>query len=250
MKLTNQNVLITGAAHGIGRAIALLFAKEGANIVIHCHHLDKDAKSLQKAVQKLGRKALVIEADLQKYSEIKRMIVEAIKSFKQIDILVNNAGKYPENGFFESTEENFDLIMNTNLKSQYFCSQLLAKKMLKQKASQIVNISSVAGIYPRKSSFEYALSKAAIIHFTKCLSLLLAPKVRVNCIAPSYTWSNFMSFMKDPQKVKEKMKLVPTGQFNTPEEIAEAALYLASSCARNITGQVLIIDGGRGSTVN
>jgi 3-oxoacyl-[acyl-carrier protein] reductase len=121
--------------------------------------------------------------------------------------------------------------------------------MLKQKDAQIINISSVAGIYPRKSNFEYALTKASIIHFTKCLALLLSPKVRVNCIAPSYTWSNFMSFMKDRKKVAEKMKLVPFGRFNDPEDIAEAALYLASPGARNVTGQVLIIDGGRGSAI-
>ena len=249
MKLQNKNALITGAARGIGRAIVLAFAKEGANVAIHCHHLDKDAKSLIKAVEKMGSKAVVIEGDLSNFAGIKKTVEATFKNFRKIDVLVNNAGRYPEKDFFDSTEESLDLIMNTNLKSTYFCSQLVAKRMLKTGGGQIINIGSVAGVYPRKANFEYALSKAAIIHFTKCLALLFAPKIRVNCLAPSYTNTTFMAFMKDPKQVKEKQKLVPSHEFNEPEDIAAAAVYLASPEARNVTGQVLIIDGGRGAAV-
>jgi len=250
MKLQDKIVLITGGSRGIGRAIIRLFASEGANIALHCHIYDQEEDDLTNEIRKkYGRKIECFEADVTKVPEIKKMVAAVKKKFGRIDILVNNAGFYPENSFFESTEKIWEKVMNTNLRSTYFCSQFVSKIMLVQKEGNIINIASVAGVYPRNSHFEYAISKAGIIHFSKSLALILTPNIRVNAIAPSYTWSDFMSFMKDPKKVKEKMKLIPMKRFNDPEDVATAALFLATEDSRNITGQVIVIDGGRGPGV-
>ena len=250
MKLKQKVVLITGGSRGIGQAITRLFAGEGAQIALHCHVHDNEEDKLMAEIRKKHETRVeCFEADVTKVQEIKKMVTSVQKKFGRIDILINNAGFYPEYGFFESTEESWEKVMNTNLRSTYFCSQFVAKIMLKQKSGNIINMASIAGVFPRKSSFEYAISKAGMIHFSKSLALILAPHIRVNAIAPSYTWSSFMSFMKDPKKVKEKMKLIPLGRFNDPEDVAQAALFLASEDSRNITGQVIVIDGGRGANV-
>ncbi len=251
MKYKGKVVFITGASRAIGRATAERFAKEGAFLALHCHVWDKEENDLLKSLRKdYGVKAEFFEADFSKMSEMKKLVQAVYKKFGRVDVLVNNAGVYPENGFFESTEKNWDHAMSVDLKSVYFISQMVSKKMLEQKIKgNIVNIASVAGLYPRKSSFEYALAKAAVIHFSKSLALLLAPKIRVNAIAPSYTWSGFMSFMKNPAEVKRRISSIPLHRFNMPQDIANAVYFLVSPEARNITGQVTVIDGGRGANV-
>jgi len=250
MKLKNKTALITGASGGIGKAMALLFAQEGANIAIHCLNHGKEEDDLMKVIRsKYKRKVECFEADISKLTDIKEMVSKVHKTFGRIDILINNAGIFIENSFFETTEETWEKALNTNLKGAYFCAQYVAKIMLKQKSGNILNISSVAGIYPRKDTFEYDISKAGLIHFSKSLALILAPHIRVNSLAPSYTLTGLLSFMKDPKAVKEKIKLVPLGRLNEPEDIAKAALFLVSEDSRNITGQVLIVDGGRGAAI-
>jgi 3-oxoacyl-[acyl-carrier protein] reductase len=252
MKLKGKVVLITGASRSIGRATAEMFAREGAHLALHCHVWDKEEDDLLKYLRKsYGIKAEFFEADFSRMNQVKKLVQSVYKKFGQVDILVNNAGVYPENDFFQTTEKIWDYAMSVNLKAGYFVSQAVSQKMLEQKIKgNIINIASVAGLYPRKSSFEYALSKAAVIHFSKSLSLLLAPKIRVNAIAPSYTWSGFMSFMKKPDEVKKRMKMIPLHRFNMPEDVANAVLFLATEQSRNMTGQVLVIDGGRGASVS
>ncbi len=250
MKLQDKVVLITGGSEGIGRAMIRLFASEGADIALHCHVHGKEENDLMKEIhEKYGRKIECFKADVSKIAEIKKMVAAVQRKFGRIDVLINNAGIYVKSSFSESTEKIWNKVMDTNLRSTYFCSQFVSKIMLKQKEGNIINIASVAGIYARKSSFEYAISKAGIIHFSKSLALILAPHIRVNAIAPGYTWSNLMPFMKDPKKVKEKMKLIPLKRFNDPEDVANTALFLATEDSRNITGQVIVIDGGRGANV-
>ncbi len=250
MKLKNKVVLVTGGSRGIGRAIALLFASEGAKIALHCKVHDREEDGLMREIRRKHHATTeCFAADVSDIKAISTMVSDVKKRFGRIDILVNNAGIYPENSFFDSTEKTWDNVMDINLKSAYFCSQLVAKIMLKQRSGNIINVASVAGLYPRAASLEYAISKAGMIHFSKSLALTLAPHVRVNAIAPSYTWSGFMPFMKDKKKVKEKLKLIPLGRFNDPEDVANAALFLASEDSRNMTGQVLVIDGGRGAGV-
>jgi len=182
-------------------------------------------------------------ADLESISELENNLG---KTSTPIDVLVNCAGVYDEHEFLDSTPEIWDHVIGTNLRGTYFMTQVIARQMVSAGHGAIVNVASVAGIYPRKNHLEYDISKAGIIHMTKCLAQTLAP-IRVNAVAPSYTWSKFMDFMEDKEKVAQKIAQIPLGRFNDPEDVAESIFFLASSKARNITGEVLILDGGRGA---
>lgn len=249
MKLKNKIALITGASRGIGKAIALSFAQHGADIALHCLVKTEEEETLVKEIQKYGRKVVCFEADISKISEVKDMVHAVKNEFTGIHILVNNAGIYKENSFFDSTEDSFDKIMDTNLKGAYFCSQFVAQIMLEQQDGNIINIASVAGLHPRKSSLEYGISKAGLVHLTKSLALVLAPHIRVNALAPSYTKTTLMAFMNDTKLIEEKIKMIPLGRLNEPEDIAKAALFLASEDSINITGEIMVIDGGRGANI-
>lgn len=242
--------MITGATRGIGRAIAESYAAEGANLALHCHVWDAEEDKLLKELRrKYAVKIDFFEAEFARLEEVRKMYQAVEKKFGSVDILVNNAATYLDGEFFKSTEKHWDYILDVNLKSIYFLSQMVVKKMLKGRGGNILNITSVAGVYPRKASLEYSISKAGLIHLTKSLALLLAPRIRVNAIAPSYTWSGLMPFMKNPLKVRKRVKMIPMKRFNDPEDIARMALFLVSEDARNITGQVMIVDGGRGPAV-
>jgi 3-oxoacyl-[acyl-carrier protein] reductase len=256
MKKTNSGrpsrvVFITGASRAIGRATAELFARDGYDLALHCHVLDREEHELLKLLkEKYGVKAEFFAADFSNMKQVKKLLAGVYKKFGRVDVLVNNAGSYPEHDFFQSSEKAWDYLMSVNLKAHYFISQHVSAKMLENKIrGNIINIASVAGLYPRKTNLEYALAKAALIHFSKSLAILLAPQIRVNAIAPSYTWSGFMSMMKKSGEVKKRMKIIPLKRFNMPEDIAEAVSFLSSEKARNVTGQVLVIDGGRGAAV-
>lgn len=245
MKLKNKIVLVTGASKGIGRAIALEFAEQEAIVIINYNKSENEAKELEEEITKKGKIAYSIKADVSKVSDIIKMKEEIIKKYGRIDILINNAGIYERNHFFESTEQSWDSTMNTNLKGAYFCSKIFSETMLNQKEGCIINISSNAGIIPRKNKgIEYGISKAGLIYLTKSLALTLAPYIRVNCIAPGYTETEMSSFYENPNLKIEIEKKIPLQRVNLPDDIAKSALFLASDEAKNITGQILIIDGG------
>ena len=249
-QLSGKVAFITGATRGIGQAIAEMFAAEGADLALHCHLLDREEKLfLAKLQKKHGVRAKFYEADLLDMKALKTMVAGVQKDFKKIDILVNNAGIYPETKFFSTTEKSWDEVLGVNLKGNFFVTQLVTKAMLKSGGGNVVNIASVAGVYPRTTSLEYAVSKAGMIHLSKSLAQVLAPKIRVNVVAPSYTWTGFMSFMKNKQEVKRRLKGVPFKAFNTPEDVAQAALFFVTDASRYVTGEVLVIDGGRRAAV-
>lgn len=244
-KLKNKVVLITGAAKGIGQAIAKEFAQQGATVIINYNKSEEEAKKTVELITSLGGKAEMIQADISTPKQIHEMMERIIKKFKKIDILVNNAAVFPRARFIETKEEDFDRIMDINVKGTYFCSKEFAELILPKDQGVIINISSNAGLVSKKDKgLDYAMSKAAVIHLTKSLAITLAPNIRINCVAPGYTETEMVSFHKKPELKKSKEERIPLKRINTPEDIAKAALFLASEDSRNITGEVLTIDGG------
>lgn len=240
-----MNILITGATSGIGLATAIAFAQEGHHILLGHRFADAEFKTACGALDKYAGGYMPLTVDIEDLESITSAKHRLEKQKTRVDVLVNCAGVFDNHDFIDSSSEIWDKIMNTNLRGTYFMTQAIAAIMIAQESGCIINVASVAGIHPRKDHLEYAISKAGIIHMTRCLAQTLAP-LRVNAVAPSYTWSKFMSFMQDKEKVAKKMATIPLGRFNEPEDVANSIVFLASEKARNITGEVLVLDGGRG----
>lgn len=250
MKLKNKVALITGASRGIGRATALLFAKEGANIILDYHVSDYEPRALENAnkvvkeIEKLGTNIIKIEADVSNELDVKKMINIAIKKFGRIDILVNNAGVVFDIPITKRSLEQWRRTIDTNLLGTYLCSKYVSQYMLKNNYGKIVNMSSTNAINNfSPESVDYDASKAGIITLTKDFAKALAPKIQVNAIAPGWVDTDMN---KDLPKsfIKEETNKIYLKRFAKPEEIAKAILFLASSDADYITGSVLVVDGG------
>lgn len=240
----NKVALVTGASRGIGRAIALQLAQDGFDVAVHYNKEKEKAYSIVQEIKNIGREAISIKADVSDVKECSRLVEAVIREFKRIDVLVNNAGIMNRNNFEDSTEEIWNQIMDTNLKSVFFLSQYVSRYMKKQKSGSIINISSIAGSMVNSSSIEYAISKAGVIHLTKSLALALAPEITVNSVAPGRTTTDITGYAVNIEKRKMREQGIPLGRVNEPEDIAVAVAFLVSDKARNITGHVLTIDGG------
>ena len=244
MKLKGKVALVTGAGRGIGKAAAILLAKEGANVVVNDVDL-QSARETADEIRAMGCEALPIKADVSDKAQVRKMVGSIINAFKKIDILVNNAGIFSSVPLIDMTEDEWDKVMEVNLKGVFVCSQAVMKFMIKQHSGKIVNIASLAGkvggIY---SGAHYAASKAGVICLTKSLAKQLAQYgINVNAVAPALIETDMM---KDwPKQVKETLlKQVPLGRFGTPEEVAETVLFLVSEGANYITGATIDVNGG------
>jgi NAD(P)-dependent dehydrogenase (short-subunit alcohol dehydrogenase family) len=243
MRLENKVAMITGAAMGIGRATAMRFAQEGADIVI----LDLDlalAKKAVKEIESLGRRTLAVKADVSHHDEVEKAVKQAIQEFGRIDILVNNAGICPIQSLLpEMTEEQWDSILDVNLKGSFICSKLVSREMIKRKKGKIINISSIASYTTYASQLAYVASKGGVNGLTLGSAIDLAPyHINVNAVAPGSTDTHQLRLIGDVlEKRREK---VPLGELNQPEDIAGAVLFLASADADHITGRVIVVDGG------
>jgi len=244
MLLKNKVVLVTGASRGIGKEIAYKFANEGADIVINFTSNENLALQLKNEIEALGRKALIIKADISKISEVEEMFNVTEKEFGRLDILVNNAGITKDNLIIRMSEEDFDKVLNINLKGAFLCSKYASKMMIKQRCGNIINISSVVGIMGNSGQTNYAASKAGIIGLTKSLAKELSSRnIRVNAIAPGFIETDMTKELND--KIKEMMLInIPLKRFGKPSEVANVALFLASDLSSYITGQVICVDGG------
>jgi len=244
MRLDGKVAIITGAGRGIGRAIALVLAREGADVVVN----DVDsfsAEATASEVRAMGRRALSITADVSVKEEVIKMVEIAIKAFGKIDILVNNAGIFSSIPLEDITEENWDKTMKINLKSVFLCSQAVMKLMKRQRSGKIVNIASLAGkVGGMVAGADYAASKAGVICLTKSLAKQLAPYgINVNAVAPAWIETDMMK--EWPKETKESiLKQIPLGRFGKPEEVAEAVVFLVSEGAGFITGATIDINGG------
>ena len=246
MKLKDKVALITGSSRGIGKATALLFATEGAKIVVNYVKSEKDANSVVKEIKKLGSDAIAIQCDVSSEEQIKRMLQKAIGSFGKLDILINNAGVVFDVPFAKRTVEHWKRTLDVNLIGTFLCSKLAVPYMKKQKNAKIVNVASTNGIDSfNPESMDYDASKAGVILFTRNLAKELAPTINVNCVAPGWVDTDIN---KDLPKeyVKQETQKIYMKRFARPEEIAKVILFLASDDASFITGSTLKVDGGYG----
>ncbi|PLS18575.1 3-oxoacyl-ACP reductase [Bacillus sp. M6-12] len=251
MKLDGKVAIITGGGSGIGRATSLLFSKEGAKVVISDINEESGA-SVQKEIQELGHEAIFVKTDVSKADDIKALIDRTISRFGRIDILYNNAGIPQEFKLIEDIDENFvDRIIDVNIKGPFLGSKYAVPIMKEQKNGVILFTSSMTGVRPMPGTNLYATTKGAEVTMAKALAIELAPyNIRVNALCPVAVDSPMLpSFITNKDKEagkKELMNKFPLGRLVTPEEVASAALYLASDESQMITGTALQLDGGRG----
>ena len=250
MKLKNKIAIITGASRGIGKSTALLFAKEGAKLIIDYHisdiepNAEENAFSVVDEINKIGSEAIPIKCDVSKENEVKEMTQRTIEKFGKVDILVNNAGIVFDVPFFERTAEQWKKTMDVNLFGTFLCSKYASEQMLKNDNGKIINVSSTNGINCfSPESVDYDASKAGIINLTRNLAKELAPKIQVNVIAPGWVDTEMNKDLPD-DFVEEETEKIYLKRFAKPEEIAKTILFLASDDASYITGSILKVDGG------
>jgi len=249
--LEGRVAIVTGSGRGIGRAIALSFAENGANVVVNCYTRVSEGMDVATEIEELGRKSLFVKANVTDSEQVNEMMRQAIKTFGRIDILANNAGinvliegRVPIHDF---SEADWDRIIDVDLKGVFLCSKAAAQQMIKQGGGKIINISSVAGIVPLRNQSAYVAAKAGVINLTRAMALELAPHgINVNAIAPGSTLTEATKvlFYSDPEKAEKTLSHIPLKRPAEPKDIANAALFLASEDANYITGSVLVVDGG------
>ena len=249
MDLSGKTAIVTGSAVGVGRATAIELAKRGANVVVNYSQSEDEAKETVAAVEGLGARALLVKADVSSDSEVRAMVQQAVDAFGGLHVLVNNAAttKFVNFADLEGlNEEDWDRILAVNLKGPFFCSRAAAGPMKEAGQGAIVNIASVAGIRSVGSSIAYAASKAGLINLTVALARVLAPEVRVNCVAPGFIDTRWLRAGLGDfyERAKESTaSQTPLGRVATPEDIAQSVLGLIEA-ADFVTGQTLVVDGG------
>jgi 3-oxoacyl-[acyl-carrier protein] reductase len=242
--LENKVALITGASRGIGEAIAIKFAQQGANIAFTYLSSDERAKALEEKLSSFDIKAKAYKSDAGDYAAAEQLAADVIKEFGSIDICVNNAGISRDNLLLRLTPEQWDEVMQANLKSVYNLTRQVIKPMMKARSGSIINLSSIVGMKGNPGQSSYAASKAGIIGFTKSIAQEIGSRnIRVNAIAPGFVETDMTHYLKDGGAEKWFEK-IPLQRFGKPEEIADVALFLASDMSSYITGQVLSACGG------
>lgn len=239
-------VMVTGASRGIGKAAALAFADAGADLVIASRKVPA-LKEVGDSIRAVGRKCLEVSAHARKPEELKNLVDKAMEEYGRIDVLVNNAATNPAMGPLVETEDDvFDHIMETNLKGYFVLSKQVGRVMRDQKSGNIINISSAGGVSPAEFLGPYCISKAGINMLTKALAMEMGPhNVRVNAIAPRIVKTDFSRALWTNEKLMQKeFEFTPLKVVATPEEIAQCALYLASSATNYMTGHILVVNGG------
>lgn len=243
MSLSGKVALVTGAAQGIGKTIALCLAKDGADMVISDLNLE-GAETTANEIQKLGRRALAVKTDVSKAVDVEEMVQKVIDKFGQIDILVNNAGVTRDTLLMRMKEADWDFVLNINLKGTFNCTKEVIRWMMKQKKGKIVNVSSVVGVMGNVGQANYAASKAGVIGFTKTVAREVAPRgINVNAVAPGFIDTEMTKVI--PDKAKQMLlSQIPLGKLGMPEDVANVVRFLASEEANYITGQTIHVNGG------
>lgn len=246
MKLEGKTALVTGASRGIGKAIAKTLAAEGAMVIVNYNGSKEAAEQVVAEIQAEGHKAVSMQCSVADPEAVETMIKQIISEYKRLDILVNNAGITRDNLILKMKEEEFQDVLDTNLKGVFHTSKHAARQMLKQKSGSIVNISSISGVMGNAGQTNYAASKAGVIGFTKSLARELASReICVNAIAPGFIETEMTGKLSE-SVVEAGKSQIPFGRFGKAEEVAKAVCFLVSEDASYITGQVLHVDGGMG----
>ena len=240
----NKVALITGAARGIGKEVAKKFAKNGYNVVINYVSSKTDTEKLKKEFEDLGVKVLLVKADVSNQEEAEDLVNQTINTFGKIDVLVNNAGITKDNLLMRMSEEDFEKVININLKGTFLVTKYAIKYMMKKRCGSIVNLASVVGVAGNAGQCNYAASKAGIIGFTKSIAKELASRnIRANAVAPGFIKTDMTEVLSD--SVKENINSqIPLKRMGTAEEVANLVYFLSSDQSSYITGQVINVDGG------
>ncbi len=239
-----RTAVVTGGSRGIGRAVCLTLAQQGCNVVVNYCHGEQAARETADLCAQAGAAAVTVQADVSTAAGVKKLFEEAVNAFGRVDILVNNAGITRDNLILRLSEEDFDTVLDTNLKSAFLCCKEAARRMVRQRSGRIVNLSSVVALRGNAGQTNYAASKAGLIGLTKSLARELASRnVTVNAVAPGFIATDMTAVL--PEAVQAEMcRGIPLGRAGAPEDVANAVAFLAAEQSRYLTGQVLCVDGG------
>ncbi|OBW58562.1 3-oxoacyl-[acyl-carrier-protein] reductase [Solibacillus silvestris] len=244
MGLTGKCAVVTGASRGIGRAIALQLASEGAKVVVNYSGSEQKAQEVVEEIKANGGEAIAVQANVANTDSVQNLMKTALDTYGSIDILVNNAGITRDNLLMRMKDDEWDDVINTNLKGVFLCTKAVTRQMMKQRAGRIINISSIVGIAGNAGQANYVAAKAGVIGLTKTTAQELASRnILVNAIAPGFITTEMTEGL--PEDLKEGMlKQIPLAKLGQPEDIAKAVVFFASDSSNYITGQTLQIDGG------
>jgi 3-oxoacyl-[acyl-carrier protein] reductase len=248
LSLNDRVAIVTGGAQGIGYAIVDVLAQRGANILIADVSIDKAEATAKEISDKTGRRIVAKSVNVTESASVKAMVDATVEQFGKVDILVNNAGITRDNLIMRMSEEDWDAVLDINLKGAFICSQAVTRPMMKQRYGRIINISSVSGVVGQAGQANYSSSKAGLLGLTKALAKEVGSRnITVNAVAPGFIETRLTVNL--PQEIRDfSMKITPLGRFGTPEDIAFAAAFLASDEASFITGATLQVDGGMAMT--
>lgn len=244
MKIEGKNALVTGASRGIGREIALELARQGANVAVNYAGSEQMANEVVDEIKSLGRKAFAIQANVADGEAVSNMMKEVVDRFGSIDILVNNAGITRDNLLMRMKEEDWDAVIDTNLKGVFLCTKAVTRPMMKQRNGRIINISSIVGVGGNAGQANYVAAKAGVIGLTKTTAKELASRgITVNAVAPGFITTDMTDKLNEDVQA-EMLKQIPLARLGEPQDIAKVVVFLASEDSRYMTGQTLHVDGG------
>lgn len=244
MRLEGKSVLVTGASRGIGREIALEMARQGANVAVNYSGSEAKANETVDEIKAMGRDAFAVQCDVSNPESVGAMVKETIDRFGKLDVLVNNAGVTKDNLLMRMKEEEWDDVININLKGVFLCTKAVTRQMMKQRQGRIINIASIVGVSGNPGQANYVAAKAGVIGFTKTAAKELASRnITVNAIAPGFITTDMTDKLSEEVKT-EMLKQIPLARFGEPKDIANLTIFLASDDSAYMTGQTLHVDGG------